>query len=284
MEDGFEERLATVERAVTDSEHDLSELAEAAESGERIDDLETELTALDDRVAELESATQALRGYVGNLRSVNREVERRADLALSTAEAAAGDAGQDAPPDGTSGSHPGGPAPDDDPPAADESVGARTRSTADANGRPTSGANESPVAGSTSGDRPASSAHSPDTAGEQPDGTPGSGRGSAPGRGSSRGRDGEREGASTVTSEAAGPSRASTADTCPRCGNTEGLGGSEPGELDRSSGPGGLGDGPDGADDGLQRERFPADPADLASPGQRSQQEGGLLDWVRDAL
>jgi hypothetical protein len=38
------------------------------------------------RVAELEAATQALRGYVGNVRSVNERVEERADAALARAE------------------------------------------------------------------------------------------------------------------------------------------------------------------------------------------------------
>jgi len=88
MEGTLEERLAAVERAVTDGEHDCSALAEGAAAADRVADLETELAELTDRVAELEAATQALRGYVGNVRSVNSEVEQRADLALSKAEAA----------------------------------------------------------------------------------------------------------------------------------------------------------------------------------------------------
>jgi TolA-binding protein len=73
---------------VTDGEHDCSALAEGAAAADRVADLESELAELTDRVAELEAATQALRGYVGNVRSVNSEVEKRADLALSKAEAA----------------------------------------------------------------------------------------------------------------------------------------------------------------------------------------------------
>ncbi|MFC7134147.1 MULTISPECIES: DUF7310 family coiled-coil domain-containing protein [Salinibaculum] len=88
MDESFEERLAAVERALTDTDGDRPDLATAAEVAERVDDLETDLAALTDRVAELEAATQALRGYVGNVRSVNEEVEQRADLALSKAEAA----------------------------------------------------------------------------------------------------------------------------------------------------------------------------------------------------
>lgn len=48
--------------------------------------VESRLGALEDRVAELEATAQALRGYVGNVRSVNREVERRAEAALAKAE------------------------------------------------------------------------------------------------------------------------------------------------------------------------------------------------------
>lgn len=89
MDDTIEERLTAVERAVTDGDHDLADLATAAETGERLADLDAEMQTLDERVAELEAATQALRGYVGGVRAVNEDVERRADLALATAEAAA---------------------------------------------------------------------------------------------------------------------------------------------------------------------------------------------------
>jgi len=88
MDGTLEERLAAVERAVTDGDHDCSALAEGAAAADRVADLEAELAELTDRVAELEAATQALRGYVGNVRSVNSEIEERADLALSKAEAA----------------------------------------------------------------------------------------------------------------------------------------------------------------------------------------------------
>jgi len=88
MDGTLEDRLAALERAVTDGEHDCSALAEGAATADRVTEIEAELGELTDRVAELEAATQALRGYVGNVRSVNADVEERADLALSKAEAA----------------------------------------------------------------------------------------------------------------------------------------------------------------------------------------------------
>jgi hypothetical protein len=84
--DELKARIEALERAVTDGNSDLSELATAAETGDRLTAVETELEDLADRVAELEAATQALRGYVGNVRAVNREVEQRADAALAKAE------------------------------------------------------------------------------------------------------------------------------------------------------------------------------------------------------
>jgi hypothetical protein len=95
MDDQLEERVAALERAVTDGEGDAPALAEAAVTAERLEDCETTVEDLEDRVAELEAATQALRGYVGNVRSVNREVEERADLALSRVEALSGRTGGD---------------------------------------------------------------------------------------------------------------------------------------------------------------------------------------------
>lgn len=87
--DSIEARLEAVERALTDGETPVANLEDAAtlrsglvETNERLDDLE-------ERVAELEAATQAIRGYVGNVRQVNEDVERRADAALAKAEALA---------------------------------------------------------------------------------------------------------------------------------------------------------------------------------------------------
>lgn len=70
--DSVERRLAAVERALAEDE--------PLERTDRLDDIEG-------RVAELEAAVQALRGYVGSVRAVNRDVERRADRAFRKARA-----------------------------------------------------------------------------------------------------------------------------------------------------------------------------------------------------
>jgi len=80
------ERVRTVERAVTDGNHSFPEVDDLAELTERLDEIERRLDELEERTAEQEAATQALRGYVGNVRSVNERVEQRADTALAAAE------------------------------------------------------------------------------------------------------------------------------------------------------------------------------------------------------
>lgn len=70
--DSLERRLEAVERALSGDE--------PLERTDRLDDLET-------RVVELEAAVQALRGYVGSVRAVNEDVERRADRAFRKARA-----------------------------------------------------------------------------------------------------------------------------------------------------------------------------------------------------
>lgn len=93
--ESIERRLDAVERAVIDGEStadgdEIAGRADAAGSNDfhdRLATLESRVEVLDDRVAELEAATQALRGYVGGVRAVNRDVERRADAALAAVEA-----------------------------------------------------------------------------------------------------------------------------------------------------------------------------------------------------
>lgn len=86
--DRIETRLRAVERAVTGNEARPADVADGATATAERERLESRLDDLEERVAELEAATQAVRGYVGAVRAVNREVERRADLALSRATAA----------------------------------------------------------------------------------------------------------------------------------------------------------------------------------------------------
>jgi uncharacterized coiled-coil protein SlyX len=70
--ESLERRLDAVERALSEDE-----------SVDRTD----ELAELESRLAELEAAVKALRGYVGSVRSVNEDVERRADRALRKVQA-----------------------------------------------------------------------------------------------------------------------------------------------------------------------------------------------------
>ncbi|WP_136715816.1 DUF7310 family coiled-coil domain-containing protein [Halorientalis salina] len=82
----LDERLRAVERALTGTDRELAGLADAADLATRIDDLESRLDGIESQLADLEASTQAVRGYVGNVRSVNRDVEQRADLALAKVE------------------------------------------------------------------------------------------------------------------------------------------------------------------------------------------------------
>ena len=114
--DRIEARLSAVERAVTGSDARPADAAAEAEATAERERLESRLDDLEERVAELEAATQAIRGYAGAVRAVNSEVERRADLALARATEAGResgrDGGSDAPDrDARGGDDPGGAAP-----------------------------------------------------------------------------------------------------------------------------------------------------------------------------
>ncbi|MFB6219644.1 MAG: hypothetical protein ABEH77_10815 [Halobacteriaceae archaeon] len=82
----MEERLRAVERALTDGETAPAELEDAAAVRSALDEQAERTEALAERVADLEAAVEALRGYVGEVRAVNREVERRADAAAAAVE------------------------------------------------------------------------------------------------------------------------------------------------------------------------------------------------------
>lgn len=83
------ERLAAVERAVGVRESDPTDAGGTDHEATDPVALRRRLDELEARVDELDAATQAVRGYVGSVRAVNEEVERRADLALAVAREAA---------------------------------------------------------------------------------------------------------------------------------------------------------------------------------------------------
>ncbi|MCU4801076.1 hypothetical protein OB920_11915 [Halobacteria archaeon HArc-gm2] len=85
-DEALQRRLRAVERSLTDGDHDVDSLRAAGDQANRIDELAARLDEAEDRIAELEASTQALRGYVGNVRSVNEDVEQRADAALAAVE------------------------------------------------------------------------------------------------------------------------------------------------------------------------------------------------------
>jgi uncharacterized coiled-coil protein SlyX len=84
--DDVEARLEAVERALADGDADLTAVAEAAEREHELDELQARLDDLESRLTNLAASVQAVRGYVGNVRTVNRDVERRADAALAKVE------------------------------------------------------------------------------------------------------------------------------------------------------------------------------------------------------
>jgi hypothetical protein len=85
--DDVEARLDAVERALADGDTDLAAVADAADRQRELDELRDRIDELEAEVTELAASVQAVRGYVGNVRTVNRDVERRADAALAKAEA-----------------------------------------------------------------------------------------------------------------------------------------------------------------------------------------------------
>jgi chromosome segregation ATPase len=87
MSDDVEERLDAVERALTETDADFSSLAADAELVERVESLADRVEVVEERIEELDAALQAVRGYVGNVRSVNEDVEQRANAAVAGVEA-----------------------------------------------------------------------------------------------------------------------------------------------------------------------------------------------------
>ncbi|WP_198530010.1 DUF7310 family coiled-coil domain-containing protein [Halorubrum aethiopicum] len=137
----LEERLDAVERTLTGTDRSVAGVVDGAAADAEREAIAERLDAIETRIEELEAATQAVRGYAGAIRAVNREVERRADLALARATAARGGASPvaDASTDGGSvgdggersggGSPESGEIPDDD--ALDAAVPGDTGTTRD---------------------------------------------------------------------------------------------------------------------------------------------------------
>lgn len=82
----LDERLAAVERALTDDETAPADLSDAAALERRLDALERRLSDLGARVADAEAGIQAVRGSVGEWTRAHDEVERIAQSALATAQ------------------------------------------------------------------------------------------------------------------------------------------------------------------------------------------------------
>ncbi|WP_435345412.1 DUF7310 family coiled-coil domain-containing protein [Haloarchaeobius sp. HRN-SO-5] len=98
MPDALDDRLRAVERALdeatdgqslsdpTDVHADGYETDTCAERNsvqDRLDTVEDRLTEAEETLADLDAAVQALRGYAGQVRSVDERVEERADAALA---------------------------------------------------------------------------------------------------------------------------------------------------------------------------------------------------------
>ncbi|RDZ65520.1 hypothetical protein C5B90_03935 [Haloferax sp. Atlit-12N] len=79
-------RLDAVERTITDGDADFSSLEDLASVERRVSELESAVESLTERLDEVDAATQAMRGYLGGVRAVNEDVERRANAALAKAE------------------------------------------------------------------------------------------------------------------------------------------------------------------------------------------------------
>ena len=84
--DDVEARLEAVERALADGDADLTAVTESADRERELDELRTRVDDLESQLTDLAASVQAVRGYVGNVRTVNRDVERRADAALAKVE------------------------------------------------------------------------------------------------------------------------------------------------------------------------------------------------------
>src|SRR6056297_1500984 len=80
--DAVEERLRAVERAVADGDTEI----DGAPLGDPTGELASRIDELESTTTELESGLQAVRGYVGQVKSVDDEIEQRADAAAAAVD------------------------------------------------------------------------------------------------------------------------------------------------------------------------------------------------------
>jgi len=83
--DMLSDRLAAVERTLTDSETAPGALAEEADIQQRLTIVESRLDALETRLADTEGEVTAVRAHVDDAQRVGRETERVAERALALA-------------------------------------------------------------------------------------------------------------------------------------------------------------------------------------------------------
>lgn len=82
----FDQRLAAVERVVVDGDIAVEELADCAALAEDIERLESRLEDHERRLAALKGTTDALGGFMSNVKSVNQTVERQANGAIAAVD------------------------------------------------------------------------------------------------------------------------------------------------------------------------------------------------------
>jgi len=82
----LDQRLAAVERVVVDGDIAVEELADCAALAEDIERLESRLEDHERRLAALKGTTDALGGFMSNVKGVNQTVERQANGAIAAVD------------------------------------------------------------------------------------------------------------------------------------------------------------------------------------------------------
>ena len=82
----IEQRLSAVERTVVDGDGLVDELTDLESIADRLDGLEARVERHERRIASLEGSIDAVGGFVGNVESVNEDVEKQADAAIAAVD------------------------------------------------------------------------------------------------------------------------------------------------------------------------------------------------------